>query len=327
MAALSMKKTTLLGANAFILENEWVRSVVTPGFGARVLSLIYKPTETEFAWHSPDVPAGMPSGGLENPSGFFDCLPTCDPCTFKGKELPSFGEVASKPWKLLKADRIDDRIRVSMEAKCEIYPLLVRKEVSLAKGSPVLVLRYELRNMSEELLEYHYSGHNTLLVNPHYRLVLPHEVTRVRLGYTGRLGRIGDHVGWPVATDDKESMLDISKMGGPCDGTMENLYTPKLNQKWCAALNEARMEAIGFTWEGDALRYVNVCPNNGGWKGYYFAALEPVTGRPDNLEVAVNDWKDYAVLEPKGRTTWTERIILAHNIKRIEKIENEEFVQ
>jgi nucleoside-diphosphate-sugar epimerase len=59
----------------------------------------------------------------------------------------------------------------------------------------------------------------------------------------------------------------------------------------------------------------------------YFAALEPVTGRPDNLEVAVNEWKDYAVLKPHERTTWTQRIILAHNIKHIEKIENDEIIR
>ena len=92
-------------------------------------------------------------------------------------------------------------------------------------------------------------------------------------------------------------------------------------------MNEARREAIGFTWEGDALRYLNVCTNNGGWNDYYFAALEPVSGRPDNLEVAVNDWKDYAVLKPSETTIWTFKVVLAHNIKRVERIENEEFIQ
>ncbi|HXW94936.1 MAG TPA: hypothetical protein VEJ19_04455 [Nitrososphaerales archaeon] len=326
MPSLSLQKTEVVGANAFILENELVRSVLVPGFGARVLSLIYKPTETEFAWHSPNVSA-EPSGELENVSGFFDCIPTCDPCTLNGKSLPGFGEVSSKPWKVSKAERTPGTVKVSMEARCKIYPLLVRKEISLTKNRPVLVIRYEVHNMSDESLAYHYSGHNTLQVSPHHRIVLPREVTKLKLGYTGRLGRMGDHVTWPIAADEKGNQLDISRIGGPCDGTMENLYTPRLNQRWGAVVNEARMEAIGFAWEGDALRYVNVCTNNGGWKDYYFAALEPVTGRPDNLEVAVNQWKDYAVLKPDERTTWTQRIILAHNIRRVERIENDEFVQ
>ena len=327
MPSPSLQKTVVLGANAFVFENELVRSVLVPGFGARVLSLIYKPTETEYVWHSPNESASKPNLEPENVSGFFDCIPTCDPCTFNGVNLPGFGEVSSKPWKVLKAEREPNVIKVVMEAKCEIFPLLLRKEVSLERGRSVLVLRYELRNMSEEPVKYHYSGHNTLLVNPHYRIFLPSEVKELRLGYTGRLGKMGDHVTWPITTDDKGNQLDISRIGGPCDGTMENLYTSRLNQRWCAAVNDARAEAIGFEFEGDALRYLNVCTNNGGWRGYYFAALEPVTGRPDNLEVSVNGWKDYAVIEPGNRTAWTQRVVLAHNIKRVERIEDAEFVQ
>ena len=295
--------------------------------GGRVLSLIYKPTETEFAWHSPNVSVGKPEGELENVSGFFDCIPTCDPCTFKGKELPTGGEVSSKPWKVLEAARTRNSVTVSMETKCKIYPLLIRKEVSLIKNRPVLILRYEVRNLSDESLEYHYSGHNTIQVSPYHRIVLPHEVTKLKIGYTGRLGKMGDEVTWPETIDNKGNRVDISKVTTPCDGTMENVYTPRLKQRWCAAVNEARMEAIGFTWEGEALRYFNVCTNNGGWRDYYFAALEPVTGRPDNLEVAVNQWKDYAVLKPNERTTWTQKVVLAHNIKGIEKIENDEIIQ
>jgi len=327
LTSISMQRTSVQGADAILLENELVRAVLAPGFGARILSLIYRPTETEFAWHSPNASAGIPNREVENLSGFFDCVPTCDPCTLRGTSLPGFGEVSSKPWRVSKAEKTPSKVAVTMEAECEIYPLFIRKEVSLHRDRPVLVLRYELRNTSEELIQYHYSGHNTLLVTPHHRLVLPHEVKKVKLGYTGRLGKMGEQVTWPVAADERGKKLDISRVGGPCDGTMENLYTPILDQRWCAAVNEARKEAIGFSWDGDAPRYLNVCTNNGGWNNYYFAALEPVTGRPDNLEVAVNEWKDYAVLKPKERTTWTVRVVLAHNVKRIEKIENDEFVQ
>jgi hypothetical protein len=322
-----MQKTVVLGASAFILENEWIRAVLGPGFGARILSLIYKPTETEFAWHSPNASPRSTNGESENLSGFFDCVPTCDPCTYDGKNLPSFGEVASKPWKVLKVERTPSEVKVKMEAECEIYPLAIRKEVSLARNRPVLVLRYELRNKSDESVEYHYSGHNTIQVSPQYRLVLPHEVKKLKLGYTGRLGKTGEEVAWPITSDDKGNQVDLSRIGGPCDGTMENLYTPKLDEPWCAAVNEARMEAIGFSFEGAALRYINVCTNSGGWKDYYFAALEPVTGRPDNLDVSVNQWKDFAVLKPKERTTWTQHIILAQNVKGVERIENEELIR
>jgi hypothetical protein len=264
---------------------------------------------------------------LENVSGFFDCLPTTDPCTFKGRKLPEGGEVSSVPWRILKTEQTRNTTRIRAEAKCKIYPLLIRKEISLGKNSSVLTLEHELRNLSDETLEYHYSSHNTLQVTPFHRIVLPHDVSKVKLGYAGQFGKMGDEITWPECVDNKGERMDVGKIRGPCEKTVENLYTARLKERWSALINEARQEAIGFRFDGDALPYILICTNNTGWRDYYFAAIEPVSGRPDNLDVAVNQWKDYATLKPKTKVNWKQTIILAHNIKRIEKIENDEIIQ
>jgi galactose mutarotase-like enzyme len=313
--------------NTLVLENEKVRAVVVPELGARILSLIYKPTETDFAWHSTDAPLKKPTAELENVSGFFDCLPTTDPCTFKGRTLPLGGEVSSIPWRILKPERTRNTARIRAEANCKIYPLLIHKEISLIKNKPVLTLEYEVRNLSNETLEYHYSSHNTLQVTPFHRIVLPHEVSKVKLGYAGQFGKMGDEITWPECIDNKGEKVDVGKIRGPCEKTMENLYTARLKERWSALINEARQEAIGFRFEGDALPYILICTNNTGWRDYYFAAIEPVTGRPDNLDVAVNQWSDYATLGPKAKVNWKQTIVLAHNVKHIEKIENDEILQ
>jgi len=323
MARPSIQKSIVNGMNALVLENEKIRTVILPELGARVLSLIYKPTETEFAWRSPNVPIEKTNEELENVSGFFDCIPTTDPCTFRGNKLPLGGEVSSKPWKILKIEKRRAAVTLKMEARCKIYPLLIRKKITLRKNNSALEIEYEVCNMSTDTLEYHYSGHNTIQVSPYHRLVIPHEVTKLKLGYDSRFGKMGDMISWPEAADIKGNRVDISKIAGPCEGIMENFYTTKLKERWCAAINEAKQEAIAVTWQGEALPYLNLCTNTGMWRDYYFAALEPVTGRPDNLEVAVNQWKDYATLKPKEKTTWKQTFILSHNIKQIEKIEND----
>ena len=310
-----------------VLENEKVRAVVVPELGARILSLIYKPTETDFAWHSPDAGLKKPDVELENVSGFFDCLPSTDPCTFKGKNLPLGGEVSSSPWKISKTEKTRNAARITAEAKCETYPLLIRKEIALTKNKPIVTLQHELRNLSNETLEYHYSSHNTLQVTPFHRIVLPHEVTKVKLGYAGRYGKMGEEITWPECVDIKGERVDVGKIRGPCEKTMENLYTARLKDRWCALINEAKQETIGFGFDGDALPYILICTNNTGWRDYYFAAIEPVTGRPDNLDVAVNQWKDFATIKPKAKVNWKQTIILAHNIKRVEGIENDEILQ
>lgn len=326
----SIVTTSVGGLKGLILENEKIRAVVMPQFGARIISLIYKPTETEFAWHNPTIPVKKPSYQIEfeDVSGFFDCLPTTEPCTFKGKKLPAAGEVSSEPWKLLRLERGRKSITVGMQCACKVYPLLINKQLSISRGKAVLDLTYRLRNLCDEKLEYHYSGHNTLCINPYYRIILPHEVSRLRIGYavTDRLGKMGDEIQWPEALDKEGKTVDLSKVGKPCEGTGENLYTAKLRESWCAAMNEAREEVIGFSFQAEVLPYLLVWINYGGWREYYHIALEPCTGRPDNLEVAVNQWKNYATLGPREAVSWSETIVLGHDVKRVERVTADEGI-
>ena len=320
----SIIATTIGGMRGLVLENQKVRVVLMPEFGARILSIIYKPTETEFVWHNPKVPVMKPTyqPEFEDMSGFFDCLPTCEPCTFKGMKLPFYGEVASEPWRVLRKEKHGCSVAVKMQRKCEVYPLMVQKSLSISKNEPIVTLDFKLTNLSSEVLEYHYSGHNTLRINPNYRIILPPEVTKVKRGMTitDRLGNLGDEIPWPITVGKNGNTIDLSKVGQPCEGTGENLYTPRLKDSWCAALNESRREAIGFAFQANVLPYILVWINWGGYKGYYHVALEPSTGRPDNLEVAVKEWKNYAALEERAEVSWTTKIFMGHDVKRIEKI-------
>jgi hypothetical protein len=327
----SVVATTVGGMKGLVMENEKLRVVLTPGFGARIISIIYKPTETEFVWHNPRVPVMKPTykPEFEDMSGFFDCVPTCENCNFKKWQLPMYGEVASEPWHMLKPSRKTGSITVGLQRKCEIYPLLVQKTIRLTKKDSMLELNYTLTNLSDERIEYHYSGHNTIAINPNYRIVLPPEVNALKRGMaiTDRLGNLGDEIRWPITSDKDGKPVDLSRVGQPTEGTGENLYTPVLKESWAAALNEKRGEAIGFSFDARVLPYLLVWINWGGYLGYYHIALEPSTGRPDNLNVAVNEWKNYAILEANSKVSWTTKIFVAHNVKHIEKVTPKGIIQ
>jgi len=307
-----------------ILENDKLRIVLTPEFGARILSIIYKPTETEFVWHNPKVPPMKPTyrPEFEDMSGLFDCVPTCEACTFKKWKLPFYGEVASEPWRLVRSEKNARSLTVKMHRKCAVYPLAIDKSLTITKNEPLLNLDYRLVNFSSQKLEFHYSGHNTLFINPNYRIVLPPEITSLKLGMavTDRLGNSGDEIPWPLANDKSGREVDLSKIGQPNEGTGENLYSEILKESWCAAFDESRREVIGFSFDAKILPYLLIWINQGGYLGYYHIALEPSTGRPDNLDVAVNQWKNYAALEPRSSISWTTKIFLGHNIKHVERV-------
>jgi len=326
----SIVPTTVGGMKGVILENEKVRTVLMPEFGARILSIVYKPTETEFVWHNPKVPVMKPTylPEFEDMSGLFDCLPTCENCTFKKWNLPMYGEVASEPWRVVRTEKKPRAVTVKLQRKLPVYPLLVNKSLTLRKNESMLELNYKLTNLSDEKLQYHYSGHNTLQINPYYRIVLPPEVKKVKRGMaiTDRLGNLGDEIPWPIANDRDGKTVDISKVGQPCEGTGENLYTPKLRESWAVAFNESRKEAIGFSFQADVLPHILVWINRGGYLGHYHIALEPSTGRPDNLDVAVNQWKDYAEIGPRADVTWTTKIFVSHDVRNVEKVSADEGI-
>jgi len=320
----SIVPTVVGGMRGFVLENEKIRVVITPEFGARILSLIYKPTETDFVWHNPRVPPMRPKydPAFEDMSGLFDCFPTCESCTVRGIKLPMYGEVASEPWRVSSKRKSGRTVGLTMQRRCNAYPMTIQKSLTIGRRDPLLGLDYAVTNLSDDTLEYHYSGHNTLNVNPNFRIILPPEVTKVKRGMaiTDRLGKLGDEITWPQTTDMNGRTIDISKLGQPCDGTGENLYTPKLKDSWCAAFNESRKEAIGFWFEAEKVPYILVWINCGGYGRYYHAALEPSTGRPDNLEVAVTEWKNFATIERRTKISWAEKLFLTNDIKRIEKV-------
>ncbi len=319
------------GLKALTIENEKLRLVLTPGFGARIISLIYKPTETDFVWHNPRVPIMKPTyqPEFEDMSGLFDCVPTCEGCDFKTWSLPMYGEIASEPWRIIQIMKGKKLASVKVQRRCKIYPLTVQKTITINRNQAGIKLDYRLMNLSDQELEYHYSGHNTLQVNPNYRILLPPEVRKLKRGMaiTDRLGKLGEEVAWPLATDTQGKTVDLSRVGGPTEGTGENLYTPKLSESWAAALNETRHEAIGFSFQAEILPYILVWINWGGYLGYYHIALEPSSGRPDNLQVAVNEWKNYSMMKPRASVSWTTRIFLNHNVKHVERVTEQGIIQ
>jgi len=306
-----------------IVENEKIRLVTIPEFGSRIVSLIFKPTASEFAWHNPRIPISKPNyeKGFEEPvTGFFDCLPTCEACTWKGRKLPFMGDVSSQAWILLRSELNNGVARVETERALSVYPLRVRKELVVKSDSAATALKYTLYNLADEVTEYHYSAHNTMSLPQGTKIILPREVKNVTVGasFHGRV-RSGQQVTWPRARVGKRKYVDLSKIGSPCMGSGENMYTSKLKEGWCAAVTPKR-ELIGFCFPTDRLPYLLIWQNLGGYKGYFHTALEPCTGYPDNLAHAVKKTRAFAQLDPRASVSWTEIIVLADNISSIKRI-------
>jgi len=173
---LSFKATFAGEFKGLILKNDKLRLVILPEFGARRISLIDKSTETEFAWHCPDVPTEKPTYQVEyeNVSGFFIVFQRVKPARLREKASStrrcSLGTMAS-----YRSDKNRDIITVHMERAVHLFPLLIRKRLSPTKNAQKSIWNYDLFNLSDEEIEFHYSGHNIMSISPPYRIVSSYE--------------------------------------------------------------------------------------------------------------------------------------------------------
>jgi len=317
----SLKNTLVNGMKGLILENDKIRLVIIVDSGSKLASLIYKPTEQEFLWHNPRMISPRPSYGdaYVECSGFDDCLPTIWPCKFKGMNIPDHGDLWSQPWSYKTLEESPEEVSVELHANGKVFPYEATKRVTLTKGKSAVRLDYTIKNLSNKSFEFLYSAHAMLNINPYYEILLPEEVDQVRVFYTvnDRFGKIGNIISWPIAADKEGRKVDISKIGKPYVGYGDKLFTKRIKKGWCTATNRERKESITFTWPPDKLPYIGIWINHNGWGDYYHAALEPCSGCPDALDLAVSEWKEYSVLPPKQKFEWYLEIAIEEGLPSV----------
>ena len=101
-----------------VLENEYIRLVVLPGFGARVISFLYKPTGHEQFYTNPvGVPYGMGDGNF-----YYDWLMVFGG-VFPTFPEPEHGKTWFLPWQWELSEVSEDKISLKMEIQDTInYP-------------------------------------------------------------------------------------------------------------------------------------------------------------------------------------------------------------
>jgi galactose mutarotase-like enzyme len=172
-----------------------------------------------------------------------------------------------------------------------------------------MTITYLVRNESALPLPYLYSAHPLLQCSPGSRVVLPAQVTQLRVDNSAkhRFGGVGDAVDWPLAEDREGRRADLSVLDGPEMGTGDKLYTSRLAGDGQAGLiDPVRGVWTGFRWSTAELPRLGVWLNQGGFRGDFNLALEPCSGYPDRLDLALARG-EAAVLEPGGEAEWTIR--------------------
>jgi hypothetical protein len=168
----SLDKTEVIDRvfKAYVLENRYLRATVAPGFGGRILSIIYKPTGHEELYRTEvGVPYGMEGGNF-----YYDWL------MVYGGIFPTFpnaehGKTWLKLWDFRVVKQDDTEVTVSMSIRDDFeYPAAPKRfdrgstgieatyYVTLKAGRAALDTRILLKNPKPQPVKYEYWTCTTL---------------------------------------------------------------------------------------------------------------------------------------------------------------------
>jgi hypothetical protein len=301
-----------------------VEVAILPDVGGKMVSL-RSPTGREWLWQTPRRPYRTPEygGAFEayDIGGFDECFPGIGQGPYplspwEGITVPDHGEVWALPW-----DTAVEGETLVMSVHGVRFPYRLEKRITLtpserAAAAAVVQLSYRLENLSPFPLRYLWSAHPLFAAHPGMRVELPAGVgARVDWSKGGRLGDLGTRHDWPHTRDSKGGAVSLDVLPQTGAGTADKLYTDRLpagaGESTCALVDPGSGEYVAFRFDPSEVPYVGVWLNMDGWplegETCFNVALEPCTGYPDRLDLAIAR-DEAATLEPRAVNTWSVRL-------------------
>jgi hypothetical protein len=288
-------------AQPVTIESDSLRAEVWPQFGGKVSSVVDKADGFELLF---TYPAEFPSGpqydlpyGKGWYAGWDECFPAVAPGKYIGHPydgiaVPDHGELWGLP-------------TTSVPAKNGITTVwhglrfgyrLTRK---LSLDGPTLTADYTLVNLAPFEFRFVWAQHALLAMNTPVELSLAER--RFRLSHDAK----GNDIQRPFEWDDPNDELRLLGQPGrmPAGGGWKAFSLDAIASDAVVRYPErGRRLAISYSAENSPA-FWGVWINTGGWAGHRHFAVEPTTGRFDQLDRAIHD-DSAGRVDALGRRDW-----------------------
>ena len=292
-------------ARPVTIESEALRAEVWPQFGGKVSSVVDKADGYDLLF---TYPAELPTGpqydlpyGKGWYAGWDECFPAVSPGRYVGHPydgiaVPDHGELWGVP-------------TTSVPAKNGITTVwhglrfgyrLTRK---LSLEGPALTAEYTLVNLAPFEFRFVWAQHALMALGGAVELDI--EQRRFRLSHDAKGNdlqksfdwRAGDEVGGRLDRPNELAAGNGWKCFSldPIERPMRIIYPTR---------DGGRQVEVAYASAGGLAAYWGVWINTGGWAGHHHFAVEPTTGRFDQIDRAVAD-DSAGRLGPLGRLDWT----------------------
>lgn len=288
------------------IENEFLRVEVYPHFGGKVLSIVDKADEYELLFDYPSefptAPAYDKPYGDSYYAGWDECFPAVasgpyPSHPYTGITIPDHGELWGIP-----AAAVPMRQGISTEWHGLRFGYTLSRKLWL--DGPSLIAEYVLSNLAPFDFHFVWAMHALSSLHAPVELELPPGSYRLSHDAEGR--QYDQTFTWPMDTlgEDLSRPLELAGKIGRKVFSVDAIGAPAVVRY--PTRRGGRSLRIEYSSPDQIRAYWGVWINTGGWQGHRHFAIEPTTGRFDQLDRSLHDGSA-ARVPAGGKASWAVR--------------------
>jgi hypothetical protein len=270
------------GLPAVLLENRYLRVVILPSAGAKILQITYKPLDADLLWENQRArPARLPMNSRYDDvwsGGWDELFPNDEATLIDGEAYPDHGELWTADWRA-EPTSCADEVGVRLRVATPISAIAFEKTISLRRDSTQLSFRHALHNPGAVPFPFLWKLHPAFAVSSSHRIDFPAMQVVPEPAFPGTLVGAPSSFDWPHAQIDGQA-VDLRRIPDAAARQLYFFYGTRMQAGWCALTNTATRLACGLVFDQEVFPNCWLFASYGGWRGHNVAVLEPCTGYP-----------------------------------------------
>ena len=318
---LSSERMIVEGFDAIRVNTGVIALTLIPELGSKVNSLRDLRSGREWLWRHPRylyelVPHGSSYVLKADTGGWDECFPSVAACAYpsepwQGVGIQDHGELWSQASQF-EIEKYAETITLWSRWSGLALPYTFTRRIRLNENSSCILVDYEARNTSDQPINYVWSIHPLLAIEPGMELFLP---------ASAQFNVAGSIPSDFVSSEKKyrypfvASGVNFPVLPETSAGCAVKIWSDPLSAGGGWATLRAKDGEFKMRWDVTALPQVAAWMNFGAWSGdggtpYYNLGLEPCVGAQDSLADAVTQYDLFATLPPHEPKTWALEIEL-----------------
>jgi hypothetical protein len=315
---------SIFGYRAVILENEKIRTTFLLDKGTEIIEFNQKETDTDFIWRSPQglsclekIKFTKKDGQILTDGytgGWFECFPNVgEACTYKGAEIPHYGEICYLPWEYTVVKDDPDEVSLRCLVHTTKTPFVVEKIFTVKSGIATLYIEEKITNTGGEDMAFQWAHHPNFgapFIDENCIIDISGEEGVIRCSEPESRFIPGTKGSWPFFKDKHGNEINAALVQSDSTGICEEIDVFNVKEGRISVRNQRTKTGIELRWDRQAFKNITVWNVANGDTGYPRYGNTYVLGFVINnddlrgLEKSSNNGKCPVIRKGETKTAW-----------------------